>query len=89
VKNGEGRLGVKGVIAVLIYGEGIDSGYFKVDGPAWALLAVVWSSERLGCSMRSSTLAIPPLQRPSSSSRCVVEVCLRFLFFGTSSGAGQ
>jgi hypothetical protein len=34
VRNGEGRLGVKGVMAVLIYGEGIDSGKFKVDGPA-------------------------------------------------------
>jgi hypothetical protein len=41
VRNGEGRLGVKGVMAVLIYGEGIDSGYLKVDGPAWGLLAVV------------------------------------------------
>lgn len=40
-RNGEGRLGVKGVMAVLIYGEGIGSGYFKVDGPAWALPAVV------------------------------------------------
>jgi len=34
-RKGEGRLGVKGVMAVLIYGEGIVSGYLKVDGPAW------------------------------------------------------
>jgi len=36
-RNGEGRLGVKGVIADLLYGEGIDSGYLNVDGPAWPL----------------------------------------------------